>query len=158
MENEIKNILDCELKKVELSINNYNYVFVVSDDIEIRNYFINNISKLDNVSVIDDSKTQSDEVLANTLKDCNVLLLNAEIKAEQLRKLNNKNDLYNSLYYRLVFKREFLAKYKKSIIIVCDEHAIKPILCENQSLVSVSNILFVDDNIKEEKNKIKIKK
>lgn len=36
------------------------YLFVVSNDEEIRNYFIDNISRVDNVSVIDDSKIDSD--------------------------------------------------------------------------------------------------
>lgn len=36
------------------------YLFVVSNDEEITNYFIDNISRVDNVSVIDDSKIDSD--------------------------------------------------------------------------------------------------
>ena len=36
------------------------YLFVVSNDEEITNYFIDNISRDDNVSVIDDSKIDSD--------------------------------------------------------------------------------------------------
>lgn len=62
------------------------YLFVVSDDEEIRNYFIDNISRIDNVSVIDDSKIDSDVPLIDALKEKNVLLLNPDIKAEELKK------------------------------------------------------------------------
>lgn len=37
------------------------YLFVASDDIWIRNYFIDNISRMKNVSVIGDSKMENDE-------------------------------------------------------------------------------------------------
>ena len=97
------------------------YLFVVSDDEEIRNYFIDNISKIDNVNVIDDSKIDSDVPLIDALKEKNVLLLNPDIKAEELKSINDKDDSYNSLYYRLVLKREFLWKNKKMIIVVTDE-------------------------------------
>ncbi|MDO4962657.1 MAG: hypothetical protein Q4E75_00940 [bacterium] len=127
------------------------YLFVVSDDVEIRNYFIDNISRMENVSVIDDSKIESDKTLMDQLNDKNVLLLNADVKAEQLRILNNRDESYNSLYYRLVFKREFLWKNRKTIIVVADEKTIIPLLQENQSLASASSFHFIDDQIKEKK-------
>jgi len=125
------------------------YLFVVSDDLEIRNYFIDNISKIDNVSVVDDSKEQNDITLMNELSNKNVLLLNADVKAEQLRILNNRDESYNALYYRLVFKREFLWENRKTIIVVADEKTIIPLLQGNQSLASTSLFHFIDDYIKE---------
>ena len=126
------------------------YLFVVSDDIEIRNYFIDNIARIENVSVIDDNKMENDETLMNELNEKNVLLLNADIKAEQLRILNNYDESYNSLYYRLVFKREFLWRNRKTIIVVADEKTITPLLQGNQSLASTSSFHFIDDHVRED--------
>lgn len=125
------------------------YLFVVSNDEEIRNYFIDNISMIDNVSVIDDSKIDSDVTLIDALKEKNVLLLNPDTKTEELKNINGKDDSYNSLYYRLVLKREFLWKNKKMIIVVTDEKNTTSLLQENQSLASTSSFHFIDDYIKE---------
>ena len=125
------------------------YLFVISDDEEVRNYFINNISTLENVDVIDDSKIDSDVPLIDALKEKNVLLLNPDIKAEELKNINCKDDSYNSLYYRLVLKREFLWKNKKMIIAVINEKNAISLLHENQSLASTSSFHFIDDYIKE---------
>lgn len=125
------------------------YLFVVSNDEEVRNYFIDNISTLENVDVIDDSKIGSDVPLIDALKEKNVLLLNSDIKAEELKNINGKDDSYNSLYYRLVLKREFLWRNKKMIIVVTDEKNAISLLQENQSLASTSSFHFIDDYIKE---------
>lgn len=125
------------------------YLFVISDDEEIRNYFIDNISRIDNVNVVDDSKIESDVPLIDALKEKNVLLLNPDIKADELKNINGKDDSYNSLYYRLVLKREFLWKNKKMIIVVTNEENATSLLQENQSLASTSSFHFIDDYIKE---------
>lgn len=129
------------------------YLFVVSDDDEVRNYFIDKISNIENVSVIDDSKIESDVPLINALKEKNVLLLNSEIKAEELRKIKNNDDSYPALYYRLVYKREFLWENRKTIIVVTDEKTANSLLQENQSLASASSFYFIDDYIKEKGNR-----
>ena len=125
------------------------YLFVISDDEEVRNYFINNISTLENVDVIDDSKIDSDVPLIDALKEKNVLLLNPDTKAEELKNINCKDDSYNSLYYRLVLKREFLWRNKKMIIVVTDEKNATSLLHVNQSLASSCSFHFIDDYIKE---------
>ena len=156
----IQDEIDTIILTIKLS--GFPYIFVVSDDGNIRNYFINNIRNLDNVITIDDSEIESDVPLIEALTKKNVLLLNVDSKAKELKKMvdsmRNKETSYNSLYYRLVLKREFLWKHKKSIIVVSDEKTIVPLIQENQSLASTSVFHFVDDYIKEQENVKKLTK
>lgn len=154
-----EDVLKNELNKITLSIkwNANPYLFVVSDDIDIRNYFIENISNLETVSVVDDSK-RDDIAFVEAIKDNNILLLNSNMRCNQEKKEMGLPESHNALYYRLVMNREFLWKIKKTLIIVCDEETVIPLLNDNQSLASVSNFYFIDDYIKEiEKQKKLIK-
>lgn len=145
----LKNSFDVISKSITLCA--FPYIFVISNDKYIRDYFIERISYLKNVSVIDESKANSEIELKDKLEVGNILLLNTDKKDNEIRNLINKDENYNALYYRLVFLREYLWKNKKTIIIVCDEKTIEPLLHENQSLASTSSFHFIDDQIKEKK-------
>lgn len=43
------------------------FIFIVSDDVDIRNYFIDNISALDNIITIDDNIIETDVPLIEAL-------------------------------------------------------------------------------------------
>ena len=134
------------------------FIFIVSDDVDIRNYFIDNISALDNIITIDDNIIETDVPLIEALNKKNVLLLNPEMKAKKLKELHdstrNKETDYNALYYRLVLKREFLWEHERSLIVVTDEQTIIPLLQTNQSLASASSFYFIDDYINEKSENV----
>lgn len=134
------------------------FIFIISDDVDIRNYFIDNISALDNIITIDDNIIETDVPLIEALNKKNVLLLNPEMKTKKLKELHdstrNKETDYNALYYRLVLKREFLWEHKRSLIVVTDEQTIIPLLQTNQSLASASSFHFIDDYINEKSENV----
>ena len=123
------------------------YLFVISNNEEIRNYFIKAISTLENINILDDSQENSEIELRKKLESGHVLLLNTQTKTQQYE----KNGVSNPLYYKLVFIREYLCKIKRTIIIVCDEDTINPLINENQSLASFSSFHFIDDCLKEKR-------
>ncbi len=128
-----------------IKYNGYAYLFIISNDVNIRNYFFKNISTLESIVIIDDSKIVDDNIIIdNIIKKKNILLTNINI--------NN----IDSLYYRLVFKRELLWDNNKTIIIISDEKTILPLLQTNQSLASVSSFQFIDDYINEKETQKKL--
>ena len=141
--------LESYLEKIVYSIKlcAFPYLFVISNNEDIQNYFIKNISTLDNVNILDDSQENSEIELGKKLENGHVLLLNTGVKTQQYKEMGVSNPLYN----KLVFMREYLCRVKKSIIIVCDENTINPLINENQSLASFSSFHFIDDYLKEKR-------
>ena len=139
----IEQQLEMELDKIKYAIssNAFAYLFLVSNYEDVRNYFIKNISNLNEIGVVD-----------------NILISQEEFK----KKLENKNGILyvernpikddNSLYYTLVAKREILWSSKKTIITICDEETSISLLSQNQSLATASWFNFLDDVIKDKTN------
>ena len=138
-----------------LKYGNYPYIFVVSNEKDIRDYFEIKLSEMsDLVSPLNEYDLSSTSWL-NELQKNNLLLLNIIEEEQKLEtKARESNSIFagSAFYYSLVLPRELIAKTGNGLIMVCDEHIISKILNANQSVVSCSHITFFDDILKQERN------
>lgn len=141
--------LEMELERIKnaISSNAFPYLFLVSNEENVRNYFVTNISTLDGISTIDDIKITHEELKKKLETKKGILYIENE---------NKKMYDDNSLYYALVAKREILWDNRKTIIIVCDEKTSISLLSTNASLSTASWFYFLDDVIKDKENSKKL--
>lgn len=141
----MENILNEELKRIKCAIkyNDYAYLFVISNDDRIRNYFASHISAMEEVCVTDSLLMKYDEFNKKFMNNKGLLYI------------ENRNNIEledSSLYLNLVLKKDFLRKKRRTIIVVCNEEIVKSLLSSNNSLTSVSRFYFMDDITKTNKN------
>ncbi len=141
--------LEMELERIKnaISSNAFPYLFLVSNEENVRNYFVTNISNLDEISTIDDIQITHEKLKEKLETKKGILYVENE---------TTKKDDNNSLYYALVSRREILWNSRKTIIIVCDEKTSISILSANASLSTASWFYFLDDIIKDKKNSKKL--
>lgn len=144
-------LLNKELEKIKSAIkyNAFPYIFIVSNDINIRNYFAKNISDLEGISTINNIKITHKELKKKLENNNGILYYNME-------DTNIENEDDNSLYYALVTRREILWEEKKTIITICDEKTSISLLSTNASLSTASWFYFIDDIIKDKENPKKL--
>ena len=137
--------LEIELERIKNAINSnaFPYLFLVSNKENIRNYFMTNISDLNEINVVNDISISHEELMNKLENKKGILYVNNETK---------KNNEDNSLYYALVAKREVLWHNKKTIVIVCDEKTSISLLSANASLSTVSWFCFLDEILKDKEN------
>ena len=104
--------LEMELERIKnaISSNAFPYLFLVSNEESIKNYFITNISNLNEINVVDDIQITHEELKKKLENKKGILYV-------ERKEINDDN----SLYYALVAKREILWDNKKTIITVCNE-------------------------------------
>ena len=147
----MENILNDELKRIKCAIkhNVYAYMFIVSNDEQIRNYFSSRISIMEEIQVVDSLIMTRDEFNKKFMSNKGLLYI------------ENRNNIElddNSLYLSLVLKRDFLWEKGKTIIVICNEEIAKYLLSQNASLSSTSRFYYIDDIMKDnEKTKKLIK-
>lgn len=147
----MENMLKEELKRIKYAIKNnvYAYLFVVSDDEQIRNYFSSQISIMEEICEVDSLVMTRDEFNKKFISNKGLLYI------------ENRNNIEpddNSLYLSLVLKRDFLWEKSRTIIVICNEEIGKYLLSQNASLSSTSRFYYIDDIINEnEKTKKLIK-
>ena len=141
--------LEMELERIKnaISSNAFPYLFLVSNEESIKNYFITNISNLNEINVVDDIQITHEELKKKLENKKGILYV-------ERKEINDDN----SLYYALVAKREILWDNKKTIITVCNEKTGVSLLSTNASLSTASWFYFLDDIIKEKDNCKKLKK
>jgi len=141
--------LETELERIKnaISSNAFPYLFLVSNEESIKNYFITSISNLNEINVVDDIQITHEELKKKLENKKGILYV-------ERKEINDDN----SLYYALVAKREILWDNKKTIIIVCNEKTGVSLLSTNASLSTASWFYFLDDIIKEKDNCKKLKK
>lgn len=137
------------------------YIFVITDNKNLRRYCEEYFSKCDNIVVVDDAllDINDENKLIEILKKNNVLLKNCDKKVEKIRlsRLSEEEnvsdeELEYALYNRLICKREFLYSNHKSLIILSDEATSLLAVRQNASLSSVSKFYYLDDIIKYDQN------
>jgi len=141
--------LETELERIKnaISSNAFPYLFLVSNEESIKNYFITSISNLNEINVVDDIQITHEELKKKLENKKGILYV-------ERKEINDDN----SLYYALVAKREILWDNKKTIITVCNEKTGVSLLSTNASLSTASWFYFLDDIIKEKDNCKKLKK
>lgn len=146
----IEYILNEELEKIKKSIGVFPYLFIVSNEEKIKDFFITNIANLNEINQVYSIDLTNNE-LRKKLED---------IKGILYIENNNENaNINNSLYYALVAKREVLWDNQKTIITILNEETSISLLSANQSLATASWFYFIDDIVKENQyNKKLIKK
>ncbi len=138
----MENILDEYLKKIKFAIkyNVYAYLFVVSNDEQIRNYFASHISLMEEIYVVESLRMTHDELNKKLTNNKGLLYI-------ENRNTIELND--SSLYYDLVNKREILWDNEKTIIVICNDEISKNLLSSNASLSTASWFYHIDDIIKD---------
>ena len=153
--------LDKELKLIDMAKSYTPYIFVITDNKNLRRYCEEYFSKCDNIVVVDDAllDINDENKLIEILKKNNVLLKNCDKKVEKIRlsRLSEEEnvsdeELEYALYNRLIWKREFLYSNHKSLIILSDEATSLLAVRQNASLSSVSKFYYLDDIIKYDQN------
>ena len=137
----MENILNEYLKKIKFAIkhNVYAYMFIVSNDEQIRNYFSSHISLMEEIYVVESIRMTHDELNKKLTNNKGLLYI------------ENRNTIElddSSLYYDLVNKREILWDNKKTIIVICNDEISKNIFSSNASLSTASWFYHIDDIIK----------
>lgn len=142
-------------KRISSFIGHYSYVFIVSDNKEIRNFFEKEISLFENISVVDEEK-DTDDKLEEELRGNNVLLINPEARIIRLNERSiylkkHKEHLKTPIHEFLISDIEDFQDIQRSIVIVCDSKLVKLILEKNNLLCSVSCFYFLDNNLNNKK-------
>lgn len=138
----MENILNEELKRIKYAIkhNVYAYMFIVSDDEQIRNYFASYISLIEGICKVDSLMMTRDEFNKKFMSNKGLLYI------------ENRNNIEpddSSLYLSLVLKRDFLWEKGRTIIVICNEEIAKYLLSQNASLSSTSRFYYIDDIMKD---------
>lgn len=162
MDDFILDILKEYIEKVNLYLkcSNWPYLFIVSDNNEIRDFLENSLKQSELIIPLKDYKLNIGSSIMNDLYKNHLLLLNIITKEKELEKSARNNEgvfAGNVLYYCLAFLREMIEETKHGLVMVCNEEIAQKILAANQTVASCSTFFFVDDGIKvKEKNKKKI--
>ena len=127
------------------------YIFIVSNNEDIREMFKEKLLNEENIIVLERYSFRDNTIISN-LKISSVFLDNIEENLEEFKKylrevedFSEENINVSALYYSLIFKREAISKTGNSIFIICDEDTITPIIKANSSLSSCSQMFFVDE-------------
>lgn len=157
----LKNVEQDVLQKVCLLLENSNwpYLFIVSNDKDVRNFFENNLkNKSELINSLSDYKLYNNgNTIINKLYEKNLLLLNIEEKEKELEEYSKEVKspfVGNALYYALAFARESIEKTKHFLVVVCSEDLAQKILSANPTVSSCSNFFFIDDILEVERKKI----